>query len=1813
MAVQDELVLLERVFLRIGAAETDEQLQNALAKFLPPVLLKLSSPQEGVRKKVMELLVHINKRLKSRPLVQLPVEGLLLQYQDPAATSFIVNFTIIYIKMGYPRLEINKQIEMLSGLLSSLENKPEMHQDSILLMLMPVLPHVTIPSDAEKCKVLFGLRDKPKVAKLLLDYLLDFLLIPYGFARSSSATTHSGETSTPPPGLSEHALKRTVGDEAMPPENLEKIKLGAVRFLACGVYPEQDIVVHLIVAASDTRHSVASIADQELRKISGVVDWNDTSLADNLFSLFLGSNYIRDKKSTVKPEHKRSPTNTRIRLKIFPNILKSSTASTQFPGAVQIVFDALFGNNTNVKLKSMAVQFVNSICNNCTEKQILPVGKVLISGMQKLIADPNEDSKIRNQAYVAVGMLGMKLPHLITEDLNIVNSFFDALVNEDQDGKIAIQESLGLLSKAFCNLEPSLRGIMEALIMSKIESPVSQVRLIAVNYAASIFDDDHIPSQYILMLAAGDSKDEIRTEARKILRSLRKGEKKLPPFPDVVHYITKKADQRMKTKDKYVVGKTSMAFNPETYLEMLLYLRRCLVSSADVPKELQFDDIDQEQSPYISKYIRRLFLSNTDKESNAVNSYIALNKQYLQAFADAHVVYILLEVVAGVPDILPKEFAAHMSLVKSLMMSAKEDVREHSAKLFAVIIAHDSENVFVNSVEELLKNLNNNNLESQHGSLISLGYAIGFWFQQMKTHANYAAKKEEFMKIVYKTVSTMLSYLKNNNFLLTSAVCLGIGEIGRNGPLHTYFEMSGASQSDVSSTNIDGKLESKLSVKELGDIACSEKYPVKCRERAIQALGYICVGDPTFPHCRLIMEKLLQVAFEKSDVDLHFTVGDALCCAVLGPSSSAARNFWVELKDDFRSKETMLKEEEMKWVIKEILNKFVIHTKPAVRQASAVWLISILKDCGNHSIVKSSFKSIQNALLNLLADNSEITQDIASKGLNLIYELGEEKDKNELVNLLLETLTSGRKSVVAVSDDTKLFEEGILGKSPTGGGISTYKELCSLASDLNQPDLVYKFMHLANHHTLWNSRKGAAFGFGKIAEKAGKQLSEHLSKIVPKLYRYQFDPNTATRQSFITIWNSVVSEPQKTIDLYLATILDDLLENLTNPQWRVRESSCYAVSDLMRGRDLTEVIGYLPSLWETLFLVRDDIKESVRNAAESALKVLSKVSVKLCDSTSGKTGEQALQLIIMCLVKKGLCSRVSEVRSVSLLTIVQVSKNAGPLLKPHIPLLVISLLEAISDLEPEAVNYLSVKLGSEQDTQEKIDNARIAASRSSPMMETVNHCVQYIDKQVMEELVPRLVDLIRSSVGLGTKTGCSHLISNLTFQCPRELEPYAGKLLAAFLNGLGDRNAAVRKSYGSAIGHLVKVAKDSSVEKVLVKIHNLYLEKEEAPARSACGYTVQAMAKYSPDVLRAHSSQVLPLVFLAMFEKAYKGEKKADVSNPWEEVWLEFTTGYETAIRLYLTEIVSLIQKGLESQSWLMKEQAATAVAMMATKLGGMLKQPYLGILLKTLLSGLSGRTWTGKESLMNALSLICVNSMDKISETEDEISVYQIIQVLVKECKKENLKYKEAAIKSLAAVLEKHQLDYFSDLYNILVPILEKNSSYSQNNQHSSSEEEDSRENFNFQIVAFEALGHAWPSVPETQKKYQTSFCHLMTSNFPVSTWKVQLSILKALNCFIKNTVLQNEIVENDRSSPFSPSVVEQILKVVSSAFSVVKYSTLRMEALEVTEKLLLKINKDDLNPESVKHLCRSLTSLIENCSPAMKEKASKILITLK
>ena len=56
-----------------------------------------------------------------------------------------------------------------------------------------------------------------------------------------------------------------VSNTAFTLPTVEQCKLGIVKFIEAEQVPELEAVVHLVVASSDTRHSVATAADLELK------------------------------------------------------------------------------------------------------------------------------------------------------------------------------------------------------------------------------------------------------------------------------------------------------------------------------------------------------------------------------------------------------------------------------------------------------------------------------------------------------------------------------------------------------------------------------------------------------------------------------------------------------------------------------------------------------------------------------------------------------------------------------------------------------------------------------------------------------------------------------------------------------------------------------------------------------------------------------------------------------------------------------------------------------------------------------------------------------------------------------------------------------------------------------------------------------------------------------------------------------------------------------------------------------------------------------------------------------------------------------------------------------------------------------------------------------------------------------------------------------------------------------------------------------------------------------------------------------------
>lgn len=60
---------------------------------------------------------------------------------------------------------------------------------------------------------------------------------------------------------------------------------------------------------------------------------------------------------------------------------------------------------------------------------------------------------------------------------------------------------------------------------------------------------------------------------------------------------------------------------------------------------------------------------------------------------------------------------------------------------------------------------------------------------------------------------------------------------------------------------------------------------------------------------------------------------------------------------------------------------------------------------------------------------------------------------------------------------------GLLSGASACRSLATYRELCALATDMGQPDLLYRFMDLANHAAAATSSRGAAFGCARMQRR----------------------------------------------------------------------------------------------------------------------------------------------------------------------------------------------------------------------------------------------------------------------------------------------------------------------------------------------------------------------------------------------------------------------------------------------------------------------------------------------------------------------------------------------------------------------------------------------------------------------------------------------------------------------------------------------------------------------------------------------------------
>ncbi|CAI7781424.1 unnamed protein product [Closterium sp. NIES-53] len=684
---------------------------------------------------------------------------------------------------------------------------------------------------------------------------------------------------------------------------------------------------------------------------------------------------------------------------------------------------------------------------------------------------------------------------------------------------------------------------------------------------------------------------------------------------------------------------------------------------------------------------------------------------------------------------------------------------------------------------------------------------------------------------------------------------------------------------------------------------------------------------------------------------------------------------------------------------KVLVEELLVSSRSEERCAGAVWLMSLLSFCGHHASMQRLLPQLQDAFSALLGDSNELTQEMASRAMSRIYTLGDAGTKQLLVAALVANLTGagGQKRSGKLLGDTEVFTEDSVarnassssmragaagssssaassaGRAQSSVGVSTYRELCSVATDMGQPDLIYRLMDIANHHAALNSNRGAAFSFAAVAAEAGAALEPHLPALLPRLLRMMYDPNRPLAEAAGHIWRALVREPKATVDRHFDEMVNDLVGNITGRLWRNREAACLALADLLPSRRFAEVSGHLEQVWVVSFRACDDIKDSVRVAGEKLCRAATSLTVRLCDPTLTPRADAhaACSVVLPVLLAQGMTSSVGSVRHLALSTTAKLAKGAGASVRPHLAALVPAMLEALSGLEDQNLNYAEQHAERVGISSEKLEAARLAMSRDTPMWHTLDACLQQVDESCLPDLLPTLKSLTRSSVGLNTRVGVARFISLLIPRAgPTAMRPHAPAFLKTLTLALfSERTSAGRRAFSAAAADMAKCAGGAAVEKTVGETCAKYLGEEAAgqkDVRLCCALLMRDVGKACPDDMPPCHHVLLPTLLLG------RHDEDEAVRSVWEEAWDNVGVAASAAVREHAGDIAPTLTAAASSSSWTRRCQAAAAMQAVVKAMGADTPHTVLLQFLSSLLPQLPGRLWEGKEQLLPALAAIC-------------------------------------------------------------------------------------------------------------------------------------------------------------------------------------------------------------------------------------------------
>ncbi|ATY60426.1 proteasome component [Cordyceps militaris] len=1642
---QKELQLVETVEFKIlGVTNKENKLHELLQRYLTPLILKAASDHASVRGRVIQILARL-KTFIQPPQVILPVKALLQQYRTTDSVV-IKQLDLSFILHSLDRTDVEDRRDFLPIALKGLaadQNQPR--AATILNIILRLILDVKIPSrgskDDEAFKLSLGLEDAAD-AKYLA-YLLGIFL-------RLRAATGSQTLAQSNPTLSSLELALFPAESAETEKLLRRIselKIKVVTLLASAAFTDEEKFLPALYAAASFDGRVASSGEEIIKRSS--VSLEDKGLVERLFAA-----------------HGSLPAANRTR--ILGMLTKSAISTTMTDNIVKVVTldfmppqEEASSNSLQplsvlerTKLHKALFQYLSWVAHIGPSKRDFTIGPQLIQEMREYVESQgwplaesatSDDINLRSRAYETIGLLARSADMPTDNKLDLAAWLFRSL-SEDSTND-AIVNIDGALSSLTANIEPSTTAgnlmfrTMLLTYMSLTDEPpvVRSTRHAVVKWANQCLEFSDVYARWIDILAIAGQYNE-RNDV------IEQGHKGLDPWTYLAH---NQATAKLPNWKEMVMTYFDSLVEPapvasgQSINGLPTLPARPVFQNFHGPRILAF--------PVALKYCKNLmFLSALDdftvqpdwmqalsaqlkndiKTQNQVRAYLQKvdSKElvfYLQAcldgaFADdSPIVEDCIRCFVEVASLAQAEtialLAGHTMGLLPLVKSNNREIRTLAAKAMGILAAHPVNSI--DAVSNLSVTLHSffDNAQRKVGPDLNAAEGALTAFGHLQSRCVYYNR--DIPETTYP-----LSYLADES---TAA---------------SLFEAALDSFAQLWSTKLsipllEGDHSLEIIIKRL---AAQAK---KGNERAIAALGRLASAidldeirqasstSPEWEHGTLgTILKDLFALHEIKQVEIHFTVGEAIAAAIGRWDSDQ-----VKLGMDVDCQGNEFQGKARTSIISSVLDKLFADckgTKPSLLKASGIWLFCIVQYCSHIEQVQSRLREAQGAFMRLLNARDELVQETASRGLSLVYERGDAELKSTLVKDLVSAFT-GSSTQLKVEEDTELFEPGAL---PTGEGnsVTSYKDIVSLANEVGDQRLVYKFMSLAANAATWSTRSA----FGRFGLSNLLSESEVDPKLYPKLYRYRFDPNSNVQKSMDDIWKSLVKDSNATIDEHFEAIMEDLLKSILGREWRMREASCAAVAELVHGRPFVQYEKYYRDIWTAALKVLDDVKGSVREAALKLCMGLSNGLVRQLEESNHSAAAKAMmkEALPFLLSEKGIENTVQDVQIFATITVMKICKHGGVSLRPFIPEIVSHMLGLLSTIEPEQINWHYQRAGDE--SRDKIDKLRSQMVNQSPISEAIENCLRFVDADVMLQLAPRLEATIKTAIGMPTKIGCSRVLTTLFTRHTNDIKPLSGRFLKVLEKQTLEKNDEVSQAYARAAAYIMRVVEDADRQRFCRGLVELYFNGEDESRRQKVADVVVSLAKISPDHFSSQEADLLPFAYLG----AHDTDEYA--SKVFSEVWSQHAGSSRTVMR-YIPEIVALVERCLATTQWALRHTGAFTIAaavadvVSATEMTGGVGAPNGQALWPAFDKALALKTFPGKEKVLASFPTF-VKSSRAFWQANDAVAA-QMTKVALREAKRTNDEYRPHAVHRLWEYAQaRSDLDLLRDITAIATPLLD-------------------------------------------------------------------------------------------------------------------------------------------------------------------------------